>query len=1490
MDQNSFLIENSSGLSLQVTQPASITTFSVTNSQGSINQMDSLNFIFQASNFLPVGAILELVFPSDLPISQLTLSSVAGISKIEPVVNYTINGQTVRMTNAISVYYTALDVHYFRVSSIQNPPSTKPTGSFQFNIYTKDNFIMYSLKTTINYTAAPGSFNNVSVQQLNPEINKLTRYTFSLTPANSILAGGYIKVTFPAEFVISDRPQVTCSGVFTGVSPSAQCSIANKILSITNGFPSNFQPSVISFYIDDVRNYFCVKETSSFTIATYTSDNYAIDMIDTGISVNFKEGSLINPQITPASLVNYEITNYVISFETDNSLPSDSRVNISFPSGFLDNVESQNCSIMINTTNSKTTCTINESSVTINLANTTQLTRGTMISIDIPHIRNNRSLKPSDPVGVLTLTSDGYNIDKTKEGLVVTNTAIANISKVTISPNSLMTGDITTYIFSIQLATVLYNNDTIKLTIPSQIGISVSNNVSVIGRQGLIDTLLPNTISNSQGVSTISITATLATSITSTSNFEFEIQNLKNPISLKPTDSFTLGVLTSDLYDIEKYVQPLVITMTTPNTLKETFVKATVTQINSVSDYIVQLMPYNIIPKGGFIIVEYPVEYSVIDGSCLASIGFPGTITCSHNASLKEIKVEGAFEGGDYSPSLLQFTIKGLKNTMPEGLTTTSTFKIYTKTTENYSIDNKLDGLNIIFTCQFPCATCQADQTTCLSCIKNGSYQFLRNGTCLARCPDGFTNLQGSFDCNPCNTSCTTCAQGNPNHCLTCNALYQYYITETSECVSQCPDGYYPNGKVCVKCQSPCNTCLSNTQCTSCLDSYLYHSSKNKCLSTCPSDFTIQQENKCIDCSTNCNTCKTTISQCTSCANSLALMNNQCIPNCPTGFANANGICTQCDTNCLVCEGALKTCLKCIDGLIIDNGVCVSPSTSCQSGQYLINGLCRSCSTLLPNCTDCLDQYTCVNCSTNYLLQLNKCVDRCDMGYYNVEKSCERCMAPCKACNINASSCTSCFDNYFLYNGKCINVCPVGMYFNKVTCIPCNTNCDVCNSNEVCLQCRDSFYNYQGICYSTCPYGFTPDNLTKTCKTASQSIPLRYADIFKLPVTNFIFLIGFVFISIIIYCIKVHEPQTFYYGSAIPFLALLTFIHNLVYIYFVFNYGVPVYFSLLMITFIMSAVLNNAFIIVYDYYTSQDSEFTYWKGSRGCISVVFFLLAYVIDYKIIRLFYSRLNKIDFLSAKFKNYRRIHYPYRTLVIVEFIFVIFPMVGLNIYTIITTQAFINVWWLALESLIMIFIFSIYKIADLIVNKNLNEDFYNQQKDHPDILPYSFMYGSNGKLRIKKKFDFNSRSRDDYSFCSRTCLKKNSINNVEDNVTNNEIIEISFCGKGDDQVAEKMNYKLDHVMVKKYTDDTNLGNIVGNGSKLSNIRNSLIKTKKAYLRGDLDGEIENFERKRAEKPLGVIEKLSSGIKNMIKLISPNKKEVSRFNDKEYTKLNKN
>ncbi len=168
------------------------------------------------------------------------------------------------------------------------------------------------------------------------------------------------------------------------------------------------------------------------------------------------------------------------------------------------------------------------------------------------------------------------------------------------------------------------------------------------------------------------------------------------------------------------------------------------------------------------------------------------------------------------------------------------------------------------------------------------------------------------------------------------------------------------------------------------------------------------------------------ITQCTSCAMGLQLI---------------DGACISCSANCLSCFNG--QCQTCKDGLLPNsNGVCVlacvlpclscvdnQPSVclSCQSGSALVNGTCQlstACNSF-KNCTNCgfglnfvLLSGQCVACPSNAnclqcsALNTSSC-QSCVTGYYVVSGTCSKCVSPCLTCS-SAIVCTSCVDGFTL--------------------------------------------------------------------------------------------------------------------------------------------------------------------------------------------------------------------------------------------------------------------------------------------------------------------------------------------------------------------------------------------------------------------------------------------------------------------------------------------
>ena len=130
----------------------------------------------------------------------------------------------------------------------------------------------------------------------------------------------------------------------------------------------------------------------------------------------------------------------------------------------------------------------------------------------------------------------------------------------------------------------------------------------------------------------------------------------------------------------------------------------------------------------------------------------------------------------------------------------------FTAATGYYSLTNGVCTLCNVSGCSTYSSTCQ-----CLSC-QNG-YQFINN-QCIA-CQ--------SLHCNVCQASVTACQQCAPAYgrlssaCQLCQPSNCYNCDGDNTVCATCNTGYYLSGGNCYECQTKCVTCLSNTQCTSCI-------------------------------------------------------------------------------------------------------------------------------------------------------------------------------------------------------------------------------------------------------------------------------------------------------------------------------------------------------------------------------------------------------------------------------------------------------------------------------------------------------------------------------------------------------------------------------------------------------------------------------------------------------------------------------------------------
>jgi proprotein convertase subtilisin/kexin type 5 len=355
----------------------------------------------------------------------------------------------------------------------------------------------------------------------------------------------------------------------------------------------------------------------------------------------------------------------------------------------------------------------------------------------------------------------------------------------------------------------------------------------------------------------------------------------------------------------------------------------------------------------------------------------------------------------------------------------------------------------------------------------------------VTNCPSGYyaglisSATVNQFSCLPCNTKCSLCNGSSEYQCLACNP--SYYLINKTMCVSNCPSGTYPNSltATCSLCPATCLTCISLTNCSTCLPNYSLTSTR-QCSNTTTNNCTIS----------NCTYCNpSNSSQCSQCNQGFFLVLNQCQTSCPTSTYPTNGICINCSSNCFSCS--VSGCNQCITPYLLYNSRCIliCPSATLPQNGTCVPDICVAydINSNNINCTACSSPYLLAPTSNNTITCQLKCPN---MTFQSLSK-CLPCSTNCLACT-SQTACTQCNSITFLSNGQCLSSCPIGSYPSGSNCLSCSDpNCIKCSintaNNQTCQACNPNSNTYfsNGSCLYFCPTGTYADLVTKTCLNCS---------------------------------------------------------------------------------------------------------------------------------------------------------------------------------------------------------------------------------------------------------------------------------------------------------------------------------------------------------------------------------------------------------------------
>eukprot|EP00828_Plagiopyla_frontata_P007125 TRINITY_DN1328_c0_g1_i2.p1 TRINITY_DN1328_c0_g1~~TRINITY_DN1328_c0_g1_i2.p1 ORF type:complete len:1058 (-),score=233.78 TRINITY_DN1328_c0_g1_i2:23-3073(-) len=369
------------------------------------------------------------------------------------------------------------------------------------------------------------------------------------------------------------------------------------------------------------------------------------------------------------------------------------------------------------------------------------------------------------------------------------------------------------------------------------------------------------------------------------------------------------------------------------------------------------------------------------------------------------------------------------------------------------------------------CLTCTS-KLYCTLCAEN-YYLGKTNQECLSECDQNTEWISPNPpQCTSCMTTIFYCQKcQDQNLCLQCDS--DHFLSPENTCIKSCASvqGTFTNylEMKCQKCSdtlSYCLLCRTSEVCYLCEKNKYLHPLTNKCfdITETPSGYFANSETMmlqiCISVLDNCNTCSSNTT-CTSCLPSSSLFFGKCKGDCKSGlYLNQETLsCKKCEVaipKCILCYPDGSKCIECQEGLIILNNGEYCDSV-CQENEWKNQETlsCIKCSyTLTTNCLACTDSETCTECAQGFILDplLNQCTNKCPLKYFKKEEtdtfctSCSDLYPYCISCDITV--CYACESEKVMdpATKTCIDECPLLQFENQDNiCEDCNDfieNCD----------------------------------------------------------------------------------------------------------------------------------------------------------------------------------------------------------------------------------------------------------------------------------------------------------------------------------------------------------------------------------------------------------------------------------------------------------------
>lgn len=1098
------------------------------------NANDAIYFgtdIYDASDSNQFQFYLKILFPTTFTIqSSSGCSTAGGITNSQGLVCSVSNNEI--KSTIVSQSGTLAG---FRFVNIINPPNNKTTDYIRLYLYTPSDVLICQNEKLVNFTASPNSIVLNSKKRNSSVVADPGPYVLSFTTTTQIPSGAIIKVVIPSDQVV-ENTEIQC---FQELSSANICSkgqnpvdpktvelIMNEWCSVSDAKCSSccVAGTNLQITITGVRNPMFINTTVTSQIRIYT---YNADM--TGVIDMLTTGGQFQPTLTYRS-VSGSISRsgdtvqldaiLSFSFTSLTDYISSSTLQLSLPTSLIFISTSLSCSILGSPVQCSSTLNSDNSVKTLTFSLCSSLcSANTYFSIKIIGLKNPLTTKSVTGSFTFSVLFSGYLIESGVLGSSLGSFQPNVISKFGVSRSSNVVSAYTTVNLMMQISSKVPAGGEIELKLPENLLITDSVVKVFDGNRQLQYSgnftdmrIIDYCDSNCLPGSTINLT------FVGTKNPDSVI-TISGIISV--TTRYT-GTIDIGSVDISTILSPL-----NPGKIFNPEIHPLDPTVSVTTDYRIIFTPEHSIPAGAYVEIAFPNGPQFSTPTCDTYLNIESLLSCSKSSNT--LFVRNGFSKPLKGSFMIGIILESVIN--PGSPISFSGFKITLKDSSGFVIDTSSTFSVTYYSPAVSCECSKCSGTLCYECIIPGNYPFLTDYTCTQTCSSGrfLTNTQ-PYTCLKCHYTCATCDSYLSSSCLTCET--GFYKSD-GFCVPSCPKGTTLIGNECtsvLSCTSPCATCSASPDyCFSCISSFKYTPGTGECTSQCPNGY-YWDGSICIRCKYNCGTCKN-IQTCNSCLSyypEQLLDEGVCVSQCPTGISITKGnSCIPCDTTCTTCSDiGPSDCITCTGDRYLYQETCslICPNNfyrsignlciqSCPEGYYVTDDSldCLACDS---TCGTCSDSDKCTSCKGNLYLYGNSCASSCPTDYLKNSENlcipgkdcgsgffinsdfCYSCPDECSECSSNAT-CSVCSAGFFLYQHFCYSVCPAGYlkregicikneectksrFIDQDTCSDCDESCATCSgyTESTCTSCVNELYLYLQTCVLTCPEGYNkyPNN------------------------------------------------------------------------------------------------------------------------------------------------------------------------------------------------------------------------------------------------------------------------------------------------------------------------------------------------------------------------------------------------------------------------------